>query len=154
MNIKIIAVGKIKEKWLKEGIAEYIERISRYCNISICEIPDCPESTDIRKDISIEGDKILSKIANGEYVIALAIDGTGADSLQFADKFSSWMEKGGASIAFVIGGSNGLSEDVLQRADDKISFSKLTFPHRLMRLILLEQIFRANKINNNEKYHK
>ncbi len=154
MDIKILAVGKIKENWLRQGIAEYTARIARYCNVEICELQDCPESNDIGKDLETEASRITSKIKSGDQVIVLDRTGVPADSVQLAGKLSSWMEKGGASVTFIIGGSNGLSSGILERADAIVSFSSLTFPHRLMRLILLEQIYRSFKIINNEKYHK
>ena len=139
MNITIIGVGKIKEKYLKLGIDEFSKRLTKYCKLDVIELDDekCPENLS-EKDMLIvkdkEGKKILSKIKNNSYVIALAI--------------------GNSHITFVIGGSLGLSDEVLKRADYKLSFSKMTFPHQLMRLILLEQVYRAFRINNNEPYHK
>ena len=154
MKIRILAVGKIKEKWLKQGISEYAKRVSGYSSVEICEIPDSPESNDPAKDIASEGSRLTAKIRNNDFVVVLDIGGIRSDSVRLAERLSGWMEKGGASVTFLIGGSNGLSEQVIERADDTLSFSELTFPHRLMRLILLEQLFRAFKINNNEKYHK
>ncbi|MDD2392444.1 MAG: 23S rRNA (pseudouridine(1915)-N(3))-methyltransferase RlmH [Eubacteriales bacterium] len=154
MNIRLIAVGKIKEKWLKMGIEEYVKRISRYSAVMIAEVPDQPESGDIRSDLDREGEKILSKIRSNDLVITLEIDGVESDSVCFASRMAGWMERGGSSVTFVIGGSNGISDAVKRRSDDTFSVSKLTFPHRLVRLIFLEQIYRAFKINNNEKYHK
>jgi len=154
MNIRVIAVGKIKENWLKQGIAEYTGRIARYCTVEICEIPDQPESGDSGKDLNIEAGRIMSKIKVGDHVVVLDINGDSLDSVRLARKMENWMEKGGASVTFVIGGSNGLSGEILKRADAVLSFSMMTFPHRLMRLILLEQIYRSFSIINNEKYHK
>ncbi len=154
MNIKVIAVGKVKETWLKNGIDEYTKRISKFSKIEIIQIPDVPETSDLEKDINQEGSKILSRINEKELVIALDLNGKHYDSLEFSCKLQKWMEEGGSQIVFMIAGSNGFSKESIERADYKISLSKLTFPHQIARLILLEQIFRGFKINNNEKYHK
>lgn len=159
MNISIISVGKIKEKYLKLGIEEFSKRLSKYSKLEFIELDDekCPEHLS-EKDMLIvkekEGNKILSKIKNNSYVIALAIDGKDLSSEELAEKISSLAVSGKSHITFVIGGSLGLSDDVLKRADYKLSFSKMTFPHQLMKLILLEQVYRAFRINNNEPYHK
>ncbi len=153
MNISIIGVGKIKEKYLKLGIDEFSKRLTKYCKLDVIELDDekCPENLS-EKDMLIvkdkEGKKILSKIKNNSYVIALAIDGKNLSSEELADTISKLAVRGNSHITFVIGGSLGLSEDY------KLSFSKMTFPHQLMRLILLEQVYRAFRINNNEPYHK
>lgn len=159
MKIKIIAVGKIKEKYLKQGIQDYSTRISAYVKNEIIEVQDekAPEKlsdSELELIIISEGEKILSKISPTDYVIALAIQGKQKDSETFSKFFSNHMIYDGRDVVFVIGGSNGLSEAVLKRADDLLSFSKFTFPHQLMRLILLEQIYRAYKIMKNEPYHK
>ena len=148
MNITIIGVGKIKEKYLKLGIDEFSKRLTKYCKLDVIELDDekCPENLS-EKDI-------LSKIKNNSYVIALAIDGKNLSSEELADTMSKLAVRGNSHITFVIGGSLGLSDEVLKRADYKLSFSKMTFPHQLMRLILLEQVYRAFRINNNEPYHK
>ena len=159
MNITIIGVGKIKEKYLKLGIDEFSKRLTKYCKLDVIELDDekCPENLS-EKDMLIvndkEGKKILSKIKNNSYVIALAIDGKNLSSEELADTMSKLAVRGNSHITFVIGGSLGLSDEVLKRADYKLSFSKMTFPHQLMRLILLEQVYRAFRINNNEPYHK
>ena len=159
MNITIIGVGKIKEKYLKLGIDEFSKRLTKYCKLDVIELDDekWPENLS-EKDMLIvkdkEGKKILSKIKNNSYVIALAIDGKNLSSEELADTMSKLAVRGNSHITFVIGGSLGLSDEVLKRADYKLSFSKMTFPHQLMRLILLEQVYRAFRINNNEPYHK
>ena len=159
MNITIIGVGKIKEKYLKLGIDEFSKRLTKYCKLDVIELDDekCTENLS-EKDMLIvkdkEGKKILSKIKNNSYVIALAIDGKNLSSEELADTMSKLAVRGNSHITFVIGGSLGLSDEVLKRADYKLSFSKMTFPHQLMRLILLEQVYRAFRINNNEPYHK
>ena len=159
MNISIISVGKIKEKYLKLGIEEFSKRLSKYSKLEFIELDDekCPENLSEKDTLIVkekEGNKILSKIKNNSYVIALAIDGKNLSSEELAEKISSLAVSGKSHITFVIGGSLGLSDDVLKRADYKLSFSKMTFPHQLMKLILLEQVYRAFRINNNEPYHK
>ncbi|RDY23459.1 23S rRNA (pseudouridine(1915)-N(3))-methyltransferase RlmH [Romboutsia maritimum] len=159
MNINIVCVGKIKEKYLKLGIDEFKKRLSKYCKLEIIELDDekAPENLsskelDMIKDK--EGKKILSKVKGNSYVIALAIDGKNLSSEEFASTMSNLGVRGKSHITFIIGGSLGLSDEVLARADYKLSFSKMTFPHQLMRLILLEQVYRAYRINNGEPYHK
>lgn len=159
MNITVIGVGKIKEKYLKLGIDEFSKRLSKYCKLDIVELDDekAPEKLSKKEMIMVkdkEGKRILSKIKDNSYVIALAIDGKNLSSEELADKISDLAVRGNSSITFVIGGSLGLSDEVMKRADYKLSFSKMTFPHQLMRLILLEQVYRAFRINNNEPYHK
>ena len=159
MNITIISVGKLKEKYLKLGIEEFSKRLSKYCKLDMIELDDekCPENLS-DKDMEIvknkEGQKILSKIKNNSYVIALAIDGKNLSSEALADTISKLTVRGISHITFIIGGSLGLADEVLKRADYKLSFSKITFPHQLMKLILLEQVYRSFRINNNEPYHK
>ncbi|MFR9069560.1 MAG: 23S rRNA (pseudouridine(1915)-N(3))-methyltransferase RlmH [Paraclostridium sp.] len=159
MNITVISVGKLKEKYLKLGIEEFSKRLSKYCKLDMIELDDekCPENLS-DKDMEIvknkEGNKILSKIKNNSYVIALAIDGKNLSSEELASTISNLAVRGNSHITFVIGGSLGLSSEVLKRADYKLSFSKMTFPHQLMKLILLEQVYRSFRINNNEPYHK
>ncbi|WP_085522463.1 23S rRNA (pseudouridine(1915)-N(3))-methyltransferase RlmH [Tuberibacillus sp. Marseille-P3662] len=159
MNINIIAVGQLKEKYLKQGIAEYTKRLNPFAKVHIVEVNDEPAPANISQaDIEVvkrkEGEKILSKISTGTYVIALAVDGKQLTSEAFANKLDQLATYGNSKIAFIIGGSNGLSDDVLARADLHLSFSSLTFPHQLMRLVLLEQVYRAFKINRGEPYHK
>ena len=159
MNISIIVVGKLKEKYLKTGIDEYLKRLSSYAKIEIVEIPDekAPEvlsAAEMEQVKQKEGEKLLAKLSQDTYVIALAIDGKMKSSEELADSLDKLATYGKSKIAFVIGGSLGLSDEVLKRADEKLSFSKMTFPHQLMRLILLEQVYRAFRINRNEPYHK
>ena len=158
MNIKIITVGKLKEKYLIDGILEYSKRLSKYCKLELVEVkdehaPDNLSDKDIEIIKDIEGNRILSKL-NGEYLIALAIEGKMLSSEELADKMNDITSYHSSSICFVIGGSLGLSKDILNKADFKLSFSKMTFPHQLMKLILLEQIYRVFRIDNNEPYHK
>ena len=159
MRINIVCVGKIKEKYLKLGIDEFKKRLSKYCKLEIIELEDekAPENLSDKEMLIIkekEGKKILSKIKDNSYVIALAIDGKNLSSEELAQTINKLGVRGVSNITFVIGGSLGLLDEVLSRADYKLSFSKMTFPHQLMRLILLEQVYRAYRINNGEPYHK
>ena len=148
--MKIICVGKVKEKFFVDAINEYSKRISKYTKLEIIEIPDeSNESIAMKK----EGEKILSKIKDNDYVVTLEIEGNSLTSLEFAKKIDNNFNSN-KNLTFVIGGSYGLDESVKSRSDYKLSFSKFTFPHQLFRMILLEQIYRAYKINNNENYHK
>lgn len=159
MNISIITVGKLKEKYLKQGIAEYTKRLSAYAKIEEIELADekAPENLS-ESDMLIvkqkEGERILAKISPDTHVIALAIEGSMKSSEQLAANLDRLATYGKSKIAFVIGGSLGLSDDVMKRANETLSFSKMTFPHQLMKLILVEQIYRAFRINRNEPYHK
>ena len=148
--MKIICVGKIKEKFFVEALNEYSKRISKYVNLSIIEVAD---EANVSLALKKEGERILSKIKDNDYVITLEIDGNKLSSLDFARKIDNNFGVN-KNLTFVIGGSYGLSEMVKARSDYRLSFSTLTFPHQLFRVILLEQIYRAYKINNNENYHK
>ncbi len=159
MNIDIAVVGKIKEKYLAEGIMEYSKRLGRYCSLRILEVEDekTPETMSDREKEEVkrkEGERLLSRIPDQALVIALAIDGKQLSSEELSERISDLMVKGTSHIVFVIGGSLGLSDEVLARSQMKLSFSRMTFPHQLMRLILLEQIYRAFRIIKNEPYHK
>ena len=158
-KISIVCVGKIKEKYLKDGIAEYSKRLSRYCKLDIIEVPDekTPDGASmvVEEQIkNIEGDKIMKHIREDDYVIALAIDGKMLDSVELSNKMEHLAVSGVSHLVFVIGGSLGLADEVLKRADYTLSFSKMTFPHQLMRMILLEQIYRGYRIMKHEPYHK
>ena len=159
MKITIISVGKIKEKFFDDAIKEYSKRLSKYCKLNIVEVKDektkenaSPTEEDIVKET--EGKRILDKISDSSKVIALAIEGKELDSVELAKQIEEFRISGTSDITFVIGGSLGLHKTVLDRADMKLSFSKMTFPHQLMRVILLEQIYRSFRIINNEPYHK
>jgi 23S rRNA (pseudouridine1915-N3)-methyltransferase len=159
VNISLLTIGKLKEKYLKQGIDEYLKRLTAYAKVEVIELPDekAPEQlSDIEMEQvkNKEGERLLAKISPDAYVIALAIEGKQRSSEELADMIDKLATYGKSKIAFVIGGSLGLSKDVLNRADEKLSFSKMTFPHQLMRLILLEQVYRAYRINRNEPYHK
>ena len=159
MKITIISVGKLKEKYLVDGIAEYVKRISKYSEINEIVLKDeaIPDKTNdtIDNEIKIkEGKKILDAIPQNSYKIALDLKGEMLDSVELANKIKQIQTYNNSHITFIIGGSLGISKDVLANVDYKLCFSKMTFPHQLMKLILLEQIYRAFKINHNETYHK
>lgn len=149
--IKIIAVGKIKEKYLIDAIKEYEKRISKYTKLRIIELID--ESYDIKKTLLKEKESIMKNINDKDYVITLDIEGKLLDSLEFSKNMDD-IQNYNSDICFVIGGSYGLHDDIKKRSNYSLSFSKMTFPHQLFRVILLEQIYRAYKIMNNETYHK
>ncbi|MFJ7650280.1 23S rRNA (pseudouridine(1915)-N(3))-methyltransferase RlmH [Lysinibacillus sp. NPDC097279] len=159
MNITIVSVGKLKEKYLKMGIDEYVKRLGGYAKMDVIEVPDekAPEQlSDAEMEIvkKKEGERILAKIGPDTYVIALAINGKMKTSEEMASDIESLMTYGKSKIAFVIGGSLGLHDDVLKRADEKQSFGKMTLPHQLMKLVLIEQIYRSFRIMKGEPYHK
>lgn len=159
MQIDIICVGKVKEQYLCDAIAEYSKRLGRYCKLNILEVADekTPEhaSEGVERQIKAkEGERIAKHIKPGAYVIALAIDGQQVTSEGFARKIDQLGIQGVSHIQFVIGGSIGMDDAILRQANYKLSFSKMTFPHQLMRVILLEQVYRAYKINAHEPYHK
>lgn len=159
MKITLITVGKIKEKFYTDAIAEYSKRLSRYCKLEIIQVadektPDKASETEERQIKEKEGERILAQVKDGAYVIALAIEGQMLGSEQLAEKINQLGIGGQSQIVWIIGGSLGLSESVLKRADYKLSFSKMTFPHQLMRVILLEQIYRSYRIIAGEPYHK
>lgn len=151
--IKILCVGKIKESFFTEGIKEYQKRIEGYTKFSILEVKEV-NTQDINKNILEEGKNLLSKITEDEYVITLEIKGKRIDSVELAKLIEEKQTYGFSKITFVIGGSNGLSDEVIRRSNYHLSFSNFTFPHQLMRLILSEQIYRALTIINNKEYHK
>ena len=158
LHINIICVGKIKETFFKDAIQEYSKRLSRFCNLSITEIADekIPDKTNekIENDIKEkEGNNILSHIKKDSYVIALDLKGKEFDSIAFSKEISN-LSISSSNITFIIGGSLGISNKVLSVCNEKICFSKLTFPHQLIRIFLLEQLYRSFKISNNETYHK
>ncbi|NLL52403.1 MAG: 23S rRNA (pseudouridine(1915)-N(3))-methyltransferase RlmH [Peptococcaceae bacterium] len=159
LHIKIVAVGKIKEKYLKEGIKEYSKRLGAYVKFQMIEVDDEPCSekhslAEMERVKQKEGIRLLKHIEEQDYLILLDLQGRGLSSLQFAEMLATRSLAGQSKIAFIIGGSLGVSAQVQERANYVWSFSKLTFPHQLFRLILLEQIYRACKINHGETYHK
>lgn len=159
MKITIVCVGKIKEKFYRDALAEYTKRLSRYCSLTITEVADektkeQASETECAIIKDREGERIFKSIRDDGYVIALAIDGKNLDSVELSEKIDKLGLSGKSNVYFVIGGSLGLSDAVMKRADYKLSFSRMTFPHQLMRVILLEQIYRSYRIINHEPYHK
>lgn len=159
MKIMILCVGKVKEKYYRDAVAEYEKRLSRYCKLEMIEVADekTPDKAAVALEDQIkqrEAERILKYIRDDANCIALAIDGKGYDSMEFSKHIEELGIAGKSNVIFVIGGSLGLHESVLQRADERISFSAMTFPHQLMRVILLEQLYRCYRIANGEPYHK
>ncbi len=158
MNITVICIGKLKEKYLKEAVSEYSKRLSRFVKLDIAELPDCkiPENASPAQERAVldkEGEKILSRIKPDSYTVAMCIEGKQLSSTEIAGELNQISMVSG-NITFIIGGSLGLSDDVKKRADMHLSFGRITLPHQLMRVILLEQVYRGYKINNHEAYHK
>ena len=149
MNITLICIGKLKEKFWQDAAAEYIKRLGRFCDLKLVELAESKSD-----DIAEESENIIRHLPKGSYVVALDVGGKRFSSEGFAEKISAVQLGGASHIAFVIGGSNGYSDAVRAKADLRLSFSDFTFPHQLMRVVLLEQIYRAFKINAGEKYHK
>lgn len=159
MKITLISVGKIKEKYLKDAINEYSKRLTKYCKLKFIEINDekAPDNLSEKDELIIkdkEGNKILEKIKDQQYVVALDLKGKQRTSEEFSKEMENLSIYGNSDIVFVIGGSLGLSDGVIKRSNDQISFSKMTFPHQLMKVILIEQIYRAYRIIKGEPYHK
>lgn len=159
MKVKIICVGKLKEKYLVDGIHEYLKRISGYADVEVIEVADerIPEKASLAEEIMIkakEGRRLLDKVKQDDYMVLLDVNGKEMDSVDFSKHIEKCMIDGKSTIDFVIGGSLGHGEEIIDRANMRLSFSPLTFPHQLMRLILVEQIYRAFKIMRNETYHK
>ena len=158
MNAVIICVGKLKEKWQQDGCAEYLKRLSRYGKYEIIQLddlrePDNASPAQIRQIIDKEGKAILARIKPNDRVVALCVKAPAPDSVKLSETMQQWSADG-RRIVLVIGGSNGLSDELLARADNRLSFSNLTFPHGLMRVVLLEQLYRAERIRTGEPYHK
>ena len=159
MKIKIVTVGKLKEKYLRDGIAEYSKRLSRFANLEMIELadektPDRASDSENQKILELEGTRILSKIGDRDFVIVLAIEGKTLSSEEFSKQLERAPINGFSTLTFVIGGSLGLSPQVKKRANLSISFGRLTLPHQLMRLVLVEQIYRAFTIQQGSPYHK
>lgn len=159
MKIRIIAIGKLKDDFMKLGVGEYLTRIKPYCNIEIVEVKDekvsdKPNDSEINKVKEIEGSRVIKILKQSDYVINLDMNKKEMDSVSFSSFLTKSLEQGNSFVTFVIGGSYGLSDQLKQRGNDAISLSKMTFLHTMTRLILLEQIYRAFKIDNNETYHK
>ena len=159
LTVTLITVGKIKEKYFTDAIAEYSKRLSRYCKLNIIELkdeptPDNPSNREKDAVLKKEGDRIAEKISKSAYVVALCIEGKMRDSVEFSKLIEQTAADGNSEIVFIIGGSLGIHDEIKRRADLKRSFSEMTFPHQLMRVILLEQIYRAFNISGGGKYHK
>lgn len=159
MKITVLCVGRIKEKYFTDALKEYAKRLGRYCKLEILEVMDekIPDGAGKALEDAVkqkEGEKLLSRLREGAYVIALELEGKKLDSMAFSHRLEKLGVHGVSHIVFIIGGSLGLSEEVKKRADEAISFSDMTFPHQLMRVILLEQIYRGYRIINREPYHK
>lgn len=159
MKIKLLTVGKLKETYLKNGISEYVKRLGRFAKIEVIEVPDekTPDRASLAENaqiLEIEGQKLLSKISDRAFVIAMAIEEKQLSSEEFSKSLEQVMLKGFSEIIFIIGGSLGLSPEVKQRANMLLSFGKITLPHQLMRLVLMEQIYRAFMIQQGSPYHK
>ena len=159
MKIQIICIGKLKEKYWTDAVSEYSKRLSRFCDLEITELkesklPDKASEAQEQAVIEEEGKNILKHVKDGSYVISLEILGKNLTSVELAEKMEELPLMDKSHVTFIIGGSLGLSRDVSKRADFKLSFSKMTFLHQMMRVILLEQVYRAFKINKNEAYHK
>lgn len=154
MKLTVLAVGKIKEKWLKEGCEEYSKRLSRFAKFNLIEVADAPDNRSAVEARHIEAERILRKLPSTGYKVALDLAGEAPDSLKLAADLNDWFVQGGSEVTIVIGGSNGFAPNVLAKMDTRIRLSNLTFPHQLVRVILLEQLFRSFKISHNEPYHK
>ena len=159
MTIRIICVGKMKEAYLKDAQKEYLKRLSRFCKAEVIEVDEekASESLSPAQEEKIrqkEAERIMKAVGKNSTIIALALEGKEMDSVEFSEEIHSLMLSGKSDLAFIIGSSTGLDQSILKNADFKFSMSKLTFPHQLARIILLEQIYRAFKILNNETYHK
>ena len=158
MNGVVLCVGRLKERWQREGCDEYLKRLSRYGKYEVVAVDDLPapekaSEAQLRQIVEREGQALLKQIRSTDRVIALCIQAEAPDSVRLSKKLQQWSGDGRRNV-FVIGGSNGLSDQVLARADARLSFSNLTFPHGLMRVILLEQLYRAERIRTGEPYHK
>lgn len=159
MKVGIVAVGKLKERYLKDGIGEYAKRLSRFCDLQLLEVEDeqAPDSLSVMQEEQVkkkEALRILSRIKDGTFLIVLDVKGEKMSSEGFAESLQTCFSRGRSNITFIIGGSLGLDAELVKKADLRLSFSDMTFPHQLTRLILLEQLFRAFKIMNHETYHK
>ena len=159
MRITVISVGRIREKYLSDAISEYSKRLSRYCKLDQIEVADekAPETLsekELEQVLDAEGQRIAARIPDGAFIIALAIDGKQYGSEQLSRRLDQLAVSGESHLVFIIGGSNGLSSAILKRANEKLSFSNMTFPHQLMKVMLLEQVYRCFRISKNQPYHK
>ena len=154
MKITVVCPGKLKDKWLKDGIDEYKKRLSRFATLDFIEVPDCPDSVPVNEALKREGELILSHIKPGEVVWAMDLGGENVSSEKLSQYLTADIEKGGGTLKIVIGGSNGISPEVRARADRRICFGNITLTHLMTRLVLAEQLYRGFKISKGEKYHK
>ena len=154
MKIIVVCPGKLKDKWLKDGIDEYRKRLSRFATLDFIEVPDCPDSVPVNEALKREGELILSHIKPGEEVWAMDLGGENVTSEKLSQYLTADIEKGGGTLKIVIGGSNGISPEVRARADRRICFGNITLTHLMTRLVLAEQLYRGFKISKGEKYHK
>ena len=159
MRFYVVCIGKLKDAYLREGVAEFVKRMRPYGGITITElneskIGDKPSDADRKQVVAEEGDRLLKVVPKNAYTVLLDVYGKPMSSEELAKTMSDLAVRGNSSLCFIIGGSLGLSDEVLGRADYRLSFSRMTFPHQMMRLILLEQVYRAYRINNGEPYHK
>ena len=154
MRIRIVAPGKLKDKWLKDGIEEYRKRLSRYCKLEIIEVADSPDTIPVDRALAEEGKRILSKVGPEEIMWVMDLHGDLISSTKLSEYLIDDLTRGASSLTIAIGGSSGLSEEVIKRADRRICFGKITLTHMMTRLILVEQLYRGFKIHNGEKYHK
>lgn len=154
LKLQLLCVGKLKEKWMQQGIAEYRKRLSRFADVEIIEVPDQSDDLPLERILSIEGDALLKRLPERGVRVLLDLGGKMPDSLDFAQGLRQWMDRSGGMLTFVIGGSNGLDDRVRQACDVRWSLSPLTFPHTLTRVLVLEQLFRGFKLDAGESYHK
>lgn len=154
MKIIVVCPGKLKDKWLKDGIDEYKKRLSRFATLDFIEVPDCPDFVPVNEALKREGELILSHIKPGEVIWAMDLGGENVTSEKLSKYLTADIEKGGGTLKIVIGGSNGISPEVRARADRRICFGNITLTHLMTRLVLAEQLYRGFKISKGEKYHK
>ena len=154
MKMTILSPGKVREAWIQDGITEYVKRLGRYCQVVLQQVEDCPDTWPADKAVAEEGRRLLSRISAKDWVVALDLRGSQPDSLELAEWLPRWFQAGGSSVVFVIGGSNGLAPAVLERAQERLCLSRMTFTHQMTRLLLLEQCYRAFRIQTGEPYHK
>lgn len=150
----VLSPGKVRETWIQDGINEYVKRLSRYCQVVLLQVEDCPDSWPADKAVAEEGRRLLARIKAQDWVVALDLGGSQPDSPELAAWLPRWFQAGGSSLIFVIGGSNGLAPAVLERAQARLCLSRMTFTHQMTRLLLLEQCYRAFRIQAGEPYHK
>ena len=154
MKIRLITIGKLQKAWLREAQQEYVKRLSRFADLEILELNEAADGLDLAKQLGREAEQMLKKISPNDFVIALDLAGKELNSEQLSNELASWFEQAGAKLTFLIAGSNGYADSILKRAQVRVSMGKMTFPHQLARVMLLEQLFRSFKIQKNESYHK